>query len=67
MPDFYLRDDSGRFAGSTAAGPAARTFTSFFEELKLRSPSPSGWVFLRQQDGTLAKVYVQGGYVNFPD
>jgi hypothetical protein len=67
MADFYTRDDSGRFTGSTAAGPAARTFTDFFEELKFRAPSPSGWVLVRQTDGTLAKVYVQNGHVNLPD
>lgn len=64
MADFYVRDELGRFAGATAAGPAARTFESFFQELKTRPASPSGWVLVRQPDGTISKVYAEGGHVN---
>lgn len=67
MSDFYVRDELGRFTSVGAAGPPARSFQSFFEELKRRPPSPSGWVPVRQQDGTLARVHVHGGYVNWPD
>ena len=66
MSDFYVRDEFGRFAGRAAAGPPARSFQGFFDELKRRPPSPSGWVLVRQQDGTLARVHVYGGYVNSP-
>lgn len=62
----YVRDEAGRFAGRTAQGPAARSFADFFAELKTRPPSPSGWVLIRQSDGTLAKVYAENGHVDFP-
>jgi hypothetical protein len=64
VSDYYSRDEQGRFAGRTAAGPPARSFQAFFEELKARPTSPSGWVLVRQQDGTLARVHVHAGHVN---
>lgn len=62
MSDFYIRDELGRFSGIAAAGPAARSFESFFQEVKTRPGSPSGWVMVREPDGTLSKVYVEAGH-----
>lgn len=65
---FYIRDpETGQFAGSTSAGPAARTFLSFFQELTERPTSLGGYMMVRQPDSTIVKVFVQGGHVNFPD